>query len=226
VVKQIEASGVIDAFMAQNTDIKEILWDAPFDGPTTVQKMQDFAIKLTINQDVESYMQERGFEFERQSTKRTHWVNPNTGETRSTKPTRDFAEQNGPNNGFMRVFFHHVFIKLRQFNADYGFDESLVDALYDGDTLTLVNKKYDKDWTVENTPRHWVLPQMHYLGVFANDIASGDDQNFALTINEPPVATPVDLDATWRGDRIYSFIKVLSSSQATSSMEYNYATIK
>merc|ERR1712003_485123 len=120
----IKAEGVIDAFMAKNPGIKEILWDAPFDGPTAVKKMQSYAEQLTHNVDLETYMHQRGFEFEKQGTKRSKWRNPQTGEQLSAKSTRDFAEVNGPNNGFMRTFFHDVFIKLRAFNSSYGFDES------------------------------------------------------------------------------------------------------
>mmetsp|Transcript_112367 Transcript_112367/g.312673 ORF Transcript_112367/g.312673 Transcript_112367/m.312673 type:complete len:331 (+) Transcript_112367:61-1053(+) len=221
-IKDIQSGHVIDDFMAKYPEIRTILWDQHSDGPATVALVEAYAKKLTINTDLDSYMSSKGFTFERKSTKRTHWVK---GSMKiSAKTTTDWKETNGPNNGFMRIFFHDVAVKLRQFNSKYGWDDSLIDGLFDGETLTLVNKHYDKDWTEAETPRHWILPQMHYLGIFANDIASGKDQNFAIADGEPRVATPVDLDATWRGE-YYSFLKVLTPGQAIEKMELNYIQI-
>lgn len=228
-VQKIKEDGVIDAFMASQPKIKDILWNyTDASGPSTVKAVMDYCVqeKLVHSGSLEDYMKERNFTLKRPADppehKRSHWVNGD--EKRSAKAATDYLEQDGPNNGYMRVFFHDVAIKLRQFNSTYGWDDSLLDALSHDNKLYLINKHYDKDWDSTNTPRKWILPQMHYLGIFANDIA-GDGQNFAITEGEPPWATPVDLDATWRDiaeGHVYSFLKLADTAVAVTVMERNY----
>ena len=226
-IQEIERRGVIDDFMSQQPEMRDILWNRSLDHPTTVDRMEKYAQALSFDMDVDTYMAKHGYVFDFATLKRKHWKKGS--ETLSSKTTPDFAERGGPNNGFMRVFFHDVSMKLRDFHPDYGWDEGLVASLYRGGrNMTLIHKAYDKKWTEEESPRPWVLPQMHYLGIYANDIASGTDANFAVAIGEPKVATPVDLDAVWRGDPKSgtTFLKLLPPDEAVNKMRDNHLKIR
>merc|ERR1719220_1298799 len=105
-----------------------------------------YSKRLVHRTDLETYMRQHGYVLTRTTSKRTFWEKG--GQMLSAKKTRDWLEKNGPNNGYMRVFMHDVAIKLQEHNPKYGWDDSLVDALFDGVSLVLVNKRYDEQWQV------------------------------------------------------------------------------
>lgn len=228
-VADIKGGHVIDDFMSANPEIRKVLWDEHLDGPATVALMEAYAKKLVVNGNIDDYLKSKDCTFTGTSSsgKRKKYTCGPDGQYLSAKSTRDFAEANGPNNGFMRVFFHDVARKLAQFNKEYGWDDTLQAAVYsqEEDTLTLVHGHYEKEWVNDpsKSPRPWILPQLHYLGVFANDIAD-DGHNFAV-VDGAPVAIPIDLDATWRGE-YYSFLKVLTPAQASKVLDLNYIQIE
>jgi len=225
-------AGVITNFMAQNLKIKTILWDSSYSTAETVEMMMTYSKSLVRETDVATYMKEKGYvhngaHFD--GNKRTVWTKGKSVLT--VKAARDWKEHNGPNNGFMRVFMHNVLTKLHEHNPIYGWDDSLVDALFDGEALYLINKPYSEQWRCADvertTPRHWTIPQLHYLGLYAADIAN-KAQNMAIVEGQPDFAVPVDLDATWRGSPTTgsAFLKTLPMEIRIQKMEGNYAHIK
>jgi hypothetical protein len=114
-------------------------------------------VRLEVTDAARAWMAKEGYVFTHATTKRRHWRRG--AQTLSSKTTPDFTERLGPNNGFMRVFFHDVATKLRAFHPGYGWDEGLVAALYraGGQEMTLVHRAYEKNWTEEESPRGWVL---------------------------------------------------------------------
>jgi hypothetical protein len=245
-IQEIAMKGVIDQFMLLQPGTREILWNRSLDHEGTIERMELHAKSLSLDMDVDTWMAKEGYVFTHATTKRRHWRRGT--QTLSSKTTPDFTERLGPNNGFMRVFFHDVATKLRTFHPGYGWDEGLVAALYraGGQEMTLVHRAYEKNWTEEESPRGWVLamfatndlcapeiavqvlPQMHYLGIYMNDIASGPDQNFGIAVGEPKMATPVDLDAVWRGDLASgtTFLKLMPPEDAIVKMRDDYLHIR
>lgn len=207
VIKQIADKHVIDDFLAKYPEFKAIFWGEPYDQQATVDLAVEHAKKLCVNMDLDTWMAKEGFvKASSQYKKNSKWTNPHNGETLFAKPTHDFLEHGGPNNGFLRVFYQDVFMKLQEFNSDYGWNTGLKVALFDGKrTLTLVGL-YSPNVPLANSPRTWVLPQMHYLGVLPLDLHHG---NFGMVKGETK-GVPVDLDATWRGpptDKTSAFLK-------------------
>lgn len=231
VLKQIESQGVISSFMASHPDIKTILWDSSHTHPATVDMMMAYAKKTSLLQkmDLATYMKKNGY-VQVPSTRKKNTVWRKADSYILSKATLDWQEKNGPNNGFMRVFMQDVLAKLHLHNPKYGWDNSLIAGVYEeGKPLYLIKKMTDENWRVnaeKTTPRHWILPQLHYLGVYANDIAN-QAQNMGIVEGQPGVAVPIDLDAMWRGDMATgsSFLKTLSPEIRISKMERNYAHI-
>lgn len=156
-IQEIAMKGVIDQFMLLQPGTREILWNRSLDHESTIERMELHAKSLSLEMDVDTWMAKEGYVFTHATTKRRHWRRG--AQTLSSKTTPDFTERLGPNNGFMRVFFHDVATKLRAFHPGYGWDEGLVAALYraGGQEMTLVHRAYEKNWTEEESPRGWVL---------------------------------------------------------------------
>lgn len=132
--------GAIDQFMLLQPGMREILWNRSLDHESTIERMEQHAKSLSLDMDVDTWMAKEGYVFTHATTKRRHWRRG--AQTLSSKTTPDFTERLGPNNGFMRVFFHDVATKLRAFHPGYGWDEGLVAALYraGGQEMTLVHR--------------------------------------------------------------------------------------
>jgi len=101
----------------------------------------------------------------------------------TVKASRDWKEHNVPNNRFMRVFMHNVVTKLHEYNPKYGWDDSLVDALFDGEALYSINKPYSEKLRYgdveKTTPRHWIIPQLHYLGLRRRHCEQGPEHCYS-----------------------------------------------
>ena len=231
-MKRIVEERVIDAFMEQHPDIRTILWerqDDEFrkDQEKTVRLAEEYGRRLVTRvstaDQVWKNLTDQGFYKTEPGQKRSHWIFKNNKKwTRSVKEANDFLEKNGPNNGWMRLFFHDVAIKLQAFNSSYGWDSSLLPSFVAGDgqneRLFLVNHKYEKEWeNPDQDPRVWIIPQMHYLGFFANDPACGNfayvkyvnDTNEKIKPKRP--AVPVDTDAVQRtkaSGEVSTFLKI------------------
>ena len=156
-IQEIASQGVIDQFMSLQPGTREILWNQSLDHESTIERLELHAKSLSLEMDVDTWMAKEGYVFTHATTKRRHWRRG--AQTLSSKTTPDFTERLGPNNGFMRVFFHDVATKLRAFHPGYGWDEGLVAALYraGGQEMTLIHRAYKKNWTEEESPRGWVL---------------------------------------------------------------------
>lgn len=218
VIKHIAAAGVIDAFMDKYPELKAIMWGEPYTTKGAVDLALEHAKKLCKNTDIASYMKSHGFVPSKYTMKKdTIWEKHGSANLFGKK-TNDWKENGGPNNGFMRVFFQDLFSKLHEFNGDYGWSNGLWDGLFDGRTLTLVG--YSINGTsvpAAASPRTWVLPQMHYLGVLPLDLHHG---NFGLVPGYDK-GVPVDLDGTWRG-QTSAFMKVNPASENIGFMEREY----
>jgi len=234
VIKRIDAEGVITSFMAAHPEIKTVLWDGSHGFGATVDMMMTYSKATSLFQqtNLATYMAKNGYvEVPSNRKKNTLWRKGNS--YLLSKAATDWKEKNGhgPNNGFMRVFMQDVLAKLHLYNSKYGWDNSLVAALFDGTELYLIKKMVDENWRNEDvektTPRHWILPQLHYLGIYANDIAN-KAQNMGIVEGQPGVAVPIDLDAIWRGsaETGSSFLKTLPPAIRVQKMERNYAHIK
>lgn len=232
VLKQIESQGVISSFMAKHPDIKTILWDSSHGHSATVDMMMTYAKKTTLlhKMDLATYMRENGY-VQVPSTRKKNTVWRKGNSYILSKATLDWQEKDGPNNGFMRVFMQDVLAKLHVYNSKYGWDNSLVAGVYEeGKPLYLIKKMTDENWRLEDTekttPRHWILPQLHYLGIYANDIAN-KAQNMGIVEGQPGVAVPIDLDAMWRGTLATgdTFLKTLPPEIRIKKMQNNYLHI-
>jgi len=224
-VEYIKKHGVIDRFMNANPEIKKIMWDEHYDGVQTVDMAMAFAKKLTVHSSIDTYMTQKGCTLKKRIPKIIIYTCD--GVDKYVKPTHaNWDAKHGPGNGFLRVFYHHVFSKLKQFDSAYGWDDCQEAAIYDvgQKKLYLVNKHYDSNWNVDPSlsPIHWVIPQMHYIGVMPIDTA-GAGKNFAH-VDGGNVAVPVDLDAVFRG-KFWSIIKLNTPDLIQNKVERNYLHI-
>jgi len=222
VIKKIAADHVIDDFMEKYPEFKAILWGEPHDRHATLMLAVEYAQKnVCQNTELDAYMTSRGFVPATSTYKKNEmFVNHNTGEKLFAKDSHaPRPPMDGPGNGYLRAFYQDVFMKLRQFNSNYGWDNGLTACLYSGKRLIMVGL-YNPDVTLEQTPRTWVLPQLHYMGVLPLDLHHG---NFAIVKGEPS-AVPVDLDATRRGE-LSSFMKMNPDNLNIDKMEHNYHSI-
>jgi len=218
VIKRLKSEGVIDAFMEKYPEFKAILWGEPHDAPATLALAINHAKKLCLDTDLDSYMANKGFVSKASVYKKNSmWTK---GSQKLFAKAAHYTGHPSPNNGFLRAFYQDVFKKLHEFNPRYGWNNGLTDCLYQGNQLVMVGL-YSPDVDVAAaSPRPWVLPQLHYMGVLPIDLHHG---NFGMVKGEP-AAVPVDLDAVWRG-QLSSFMKMNPSADNIYKMQHNYHSI-
>jgi hypothetical protein len=225
-VQYIKEHGVIDNFMAQHPEIKKIMWDEHFDGVQTIDMMMDYTKNhLVVKDDFETYMKNQGCSVSPKAPPKKTLLYSCGGEDVYIKESNtNWDHKQGPSNGFLRVFYHHIFSELKKFNSEYGWEDCQEAAVYDEKQgkLFLLNKFYNTAWGEDVSPIHWVIPQMHYIGVLPIDTA-GDGQNFGL-VKGGDVAVPVDLDRV-HTSKFWSFIRLNTPEMIQYKVERNYLHI-
>lgn len=143
------------------------------------------------------------------------------GNKLAAKPSLEFGAGDGANDVRLRIFMNIVGAKLREYNPRYGWDAGMRGAIYfpsprdptniNEGAYVLVTKFMERsafEYTKRAvTPRHWIAPQLLYLGIFPVDPGSVlEGPNFAVT-DDPKNPAPVDLDALNRGGAGHAIIR-------------------